>query len=230
MKKRKSKVSKNKNEEREGMRQYTDDEAKAFVKALLQRALADQVELHNLEIKDREAMVAQIGQASSFLIYMLAQEAHFDHDSEVARRARGSVMMTDCDELDEFLYLQVSEIELERTRLQDEERNRLSAQEREIFTRFTGRTCEPSKRVEEAEFIIGRRRSLTRAESNYSITRASSLSFAVLNVAQRAAAGIQSITRRAAMMTSLMSLLARSWSLPGNFPRSSHGKPGQRLT
>ena len=41
----------------------------------------------------------------------------------------------------------------------------LTPKEREAFQRFTGRTQEPSQRVEEAEFLIGRRGGKDRAAS-----------------------------------------------------------------
>src|ERR1700733_3124433 len=42
---------------------------------------------------------------------------------------------------------------------------RLNATEREIFQRFTGRQHEPGQRIEEAEFLIGRRGGKDRAAS-----------------------------------------------------------------
>jgi hypothetical protein len=42
---------------------------------------------------------------------------------------------------------------------------RLNEQERAVFTRFTGRAVEPSQRIEEAEFLIGRRGGKDRAAS-----------------------------------------------------------------
>lgn len=41
----------------------------------------------------------------------------------------------------------------------------LTSQEREVFKRFTGRKREPGRRIEEAEFLVGRRGGKDRAAS-----------------------------------------------------------------
>jgi hypothetical protein len=88
-----------------------DEEAKAFIKPLLQQAVTEQVARANLEIEHMKAMVENLGQASSYLIQKLAEVAKFNQDTAVAQRIRRT-KLADFENLDHCLHTVLRDVEL----------------------------------------------------------------------------------------------------------------------
>jgi predicted TIM-barrel fold metal-dependent hydrolase len=86
------------------------EEAKAFIKPLLQGTVTAQVERANREIETMKALVEQLDQASSFLIVTVAELADFDPDSEKAERIKHT-RLVDFLDVDHYLHAVLRKLE-----------------------------------------------------------------------------------------------------------------------